>query len=300
MEFDEQMANQADSHGIVAATTVAEAPAPQNGATADSIATSVAIDDSVTAVEKAPPPHIDKDLTSPDLFLNRELTWLAFNRRVLHEAEDQRNPLLERLKFLAITASNLDEFFMKRIGGLKQQVVAGMHELTVDGRAPQQQINECYLVVRELEQRQREVGPHILRELENHGIRVRLYASLSDEECKSVRDYYYKNIFPLVTPQAMDPAHPFPFVSNLSLNLLVTVRYPGDVESVMARDKVPLGHGISRCMRVGNENRFVPLEDVMDDNLDLLFPGMEVTSCEFFRVTRNANTERDEEEADEL
>src|SRR5258707_15836699 len=99
------------------------------------------------AIEKAPPPRIDKALSSPDLFLNRELTWLAFNRRVLHEAEDERNPLLERLKFLAITGSNLDEFFMKRIGGLKQQVVAGMHELTVDGRTPQQQLVECIAYV---------------------------------------------------------------------------------------------------------------------------------------------------------
>ncbi len=266
---------------------------------ADSIATSV-IDGSVTAVEKTPPPHIDKDLTSPDLFLNRELTWLAFNRRVLHEAEDERNPLLERLKFLAITASNLDEFFMKRIGGLKQQVVAGMHELTVDGRTPQQQINECYTVVREIEQRQREVGPHILRELENHGIRVRLYASLSDDECKSVRDYYYKNIFPLVTPQAMDPAHPFPFVSNLSLNLLVTARYQNDSDPLMARVKVPVGFGIPRFLRVGKQNDFVRLEDVVANNLDLLFPGMLIDSYELFRVTRNANTERDEDEADDL
>jgi polyphosphate kinase len=300
MEFDEQMGNQPDSHGIIAATTIADAPTLHDGAAADSIATSAVINGSVTAVEKAPPPHIDKDLTSPDLFLNRELTWLAFNRRVLHEAEDNRNPLLERLKFLAITASNLDEFFMKRIGGLKQQVVAGMHELTVDGRTPQQQINECYTVVRELEDRQREVGPHILRELENHGIRVRLYASLSDDECKSVRDYYYKNIFPLVTPQAMDPAHPFPFVSNLSLNLLVTARYQNDSDPLMARVKVPVGFGIPRFLRVGKQNDFVRLEDVVANNLDLLFPGMLIDSYELFRVTRNANTERDEDEADDL
>jgi polyphosphate kinase len=124
----------------------------------------------VAAVEKAAAPRIDKELSSPDLFLNRELTWLSFNRRVLREAEDERNPLLERLKFLAITASNLDEFFMKRIGGLKQQVVAGMQELTVDGRTPQQQIAECYAVVREQEQRQRELGPQLLAKLENYGI----------------------------------------------------------------------------------------------------------------------------------
>jgi polyphosphate kinase len=300
MEADEYMANQVDDSVTTAATTVAEAPAPQNGSAVASPAVANLADGSVTAVEKAPPPHIDKDLASPDLFLNRELTWLAFNRRVLHEAEDERNPLLERIKFLAITASNLDEFFMKRIGGLKQQVVAGMHELTVDGRSPQQQITECYQVVREIEQRQREVGPHILRELENHGIRVRLYASLSDNERESVREYYYKNIFPLVTPQAMDPAHPFPFVSNLSLNLLVTARYQNDSDPLMARVKVPIGFGIPRFIRVGKQNDFVRLEDVISNNLDLLFPSMLIDSYELFRVTRNANTERDEDEADDL
>jgi len=294
------MGNQADNPGIVAATTVADAPAPQNGAAADPSAAASIAHGAVSAVEKAPPPRIDKDLTSPDLFLNRELTWLAFNRRVLHEAEDERNPLLERLKFLAITASNLDEFFMKRIGGLKQQVVAGMHELTVDGRTPQQQIAECYLVVRELEQRQRELGPQILSQLENYGIRVRLYSSLSADERKSIREYYYKNIFPLVTPQAMDPAHPFPFVSNLSLNLLVTARSQNDSDALMARVKVPIGFGIPRFIRVGNQSDFVRLEDVVANNLDLLFPSMLIDSYELFRVTRNANTERDEDEADDL
>ena len=300
MGINEYMANQADNPGIVASTAVAEAPAPRNGVAAASPVVADIVDTPVVAVEKAPPPHIDKDLASPDLFLNRELTWLAFNRRVLHEAEDERNPLLERLKFLAITASNLDEFFMKRIGGLKQQVVAGMHELTVDGRSPQQQIAECYQVVRELEQRQRELGPQILRQLENHGIRVRLYASLSEAERKSIREYYYKNIFPLVTPQAMDPAHPFPFVSNLSLNLLVTARYQNDSDPLMARVKVPIGFGIPRFLRVGTQSDFVRLEDVVANNLDLLFPSMLIDSFELFRVTRNANTERDEDEADDL
>src|SRR5271169_6846094 len=245
-------------------------------------------------------PMAGLSVDKPAYFLNRETSWLAFNRRVLEEAEDERNPLLERLKFLAITASNLDEFFMKRIGGLKQQVVAGMQELTVDGRTPQQQIAECYLVVRDLEQRQRELGPQILMELERYGIRVRLYASLSDDERKTVREYYYKNIFPLVTPQAMDPAHPFPFVSNLSLNLLVTARYQNDSDPLMARVKVPVGFGIPRFLRVGKQNDFVRLEDVVANNLDLLFPSMLIDSYELFRVTRNANTERDEDEADDL
>src|ERR1700719_2325196 len=203
------MGNQADTPELSAAPGSGSAAVAQNGAT-EAAAGAVVLEAVGPEVEKAPAPKIDKELSSPDLFLNRELTWLAFNRRVLHEAEDERNPLLERLKFLAITASNLDEFFMKRIGGLKQQVVAGMQELTVDGRTPQQQVAECYLVVRELEQRQRELGPQILGQLENYGSRVRSCSSLTADERKLIRDYYYKNIFPLVTPQAIDPAHPFP------------------------------------------------------------------------------------------
>jgi polyphosphate kinase len=251
------MGNQTDTSLVSATPIPADAPTAQNGASLDPPASPVVADGTVAvavgAVDKVTPPRIDKDLTSPDLFLNRELTWLAFNRRVLHEAEDQRNPLLERLKFLAITASNLDEFFMKRIGGLKQQVVAGMQELTVDGRTPQQQVAESYLEVREQEQRQRELVPQILGELENYGIRVRDYSSLTPDERKQIREYYYKNIFPLVTPQAMDPAHPFPFVSNLSLNLLVTARYQDDSDPMMARVKVPIGFGIPRFLRIGNQ-----------------------------------------------
>src|SRR5271168_1527642 len=294
------MGNQADPPELSAAPSVAGATIAQNGAAIESPAGAVALDTVVPAVEKPSPPKVDKELSSPDLFLNRELTWLAFNRRVLHEAEDERNPLLERLKFLAITASNLDEFFMKRIGGLKQQVVAGMQELTVDGRTPQQQIAECYLVVREQERRQRELGPQILGQLENYGIRLRPYSGLTADERKLIRDFYYKNIFPLVTPQAMDPAHPFPFVSNLSLNLLVTARYENDSDPMMARVKVPVGFGIPRFIRVGKQNDFVRLEDLVANTLDLLFPSMLIDSYELFRVTRNANTERDEDNADDL
>jgi polyphosphate kinase len=240
------------------------------------------------------------DLNAPELYLNRELTWLKFNARVLAEAQDPRNPLLERVKFLAITASNLDEFFMKRIGGLKQQAVVGMQELTVDGRTPQQQIIECYERIRAFEQAQREVLTELLGLLEQQGIRVHTYDELTKEQRQALRDEYCKTIFPLVTPQAMDPAHPFPFVSNLSLNLLVSLHYPEDPESLRARVKVPVGTGIPRFLHVGDAHHLVPLEDVMSHNLDLLFPGMEIETCQLFRVTRNANTERDEEEADDL
>jgi polyphosphate kinase len=240
------------------------------------------------------------ELGAPELFLNRELTWLAFNRRVFEEALDEQNPLLERVKFLAITASNLDEFFMKRIGGLKQQVVAGMQELTVDGRTPQQQIDECLAEIRDFERHQRVLLPTLLEELKKNDVRVLSFEQLTGEERAAIRDYYFRNIFPLVTPQALDPAHPFPFISNLSLNLLVTLRTPDDTEPSLARVKVPVGLGIPRFLRVDGTNRFVPLEDVVAHTLDLLFPGMTIDSYEFFRVTRNANTERDEDEADDL
>ncbi|MGH7908131.1 MAG: polyphosphate kinase 1 [Candidatus Binataceae bacterium] len=241
------------------------------------------------------------ELSSPALYLNRELTWLAFNRRVLRQAEDERNPLLERLKFLAITASNLDEFFMKRIGGLKQQVVVGMQELTVDGRTPQQQIAECHEIVRDFEDRQRGVTLALLERLRQNDIHLCSYAELTEADQAALREYYIKNIFPLVTPLAMDPAHPFPFVSNLSLNLLISARDTPAGDPVMARVKVPIGGGVPRFLGVnGAPNRFVPLEEVMARNLDLLFPGMQIDACEMFRVTRNANTELDEDEADDL
>ncbi len=242
----------------------------------------------------------DPRLGSPELYLNRELTWLEFNKRVLFEASDRRNALLERVKFLAITASNLDEFFMKRIGGLKQQVAAGIQDLTVDGRTPQQQIAESYALVHELDKRQREILPELMSQLAEHDIRILRYDELNDDQQEEIREYYFRNIFPLVTPQAMDPAHPFPFISNLSFNLLVTIRYDAESEPLMARVKVPLGFGIRRFLKVGRGNDYVRLEDVMANNLDLLFPSMEIDSCELFRVTRNANTERDEDEADDL
>jgi polyphosphate kinase len=171
------------------------------------------------------------DPNAPDWYLNRELTWLAFNQRVLHEAQDERTPLLERVKFLAIVSSNLNEFFMKRIGGLKQQIGARVQELTVDGRNPGQQLNECLAVVRDIVEQQRVLASHLHGLLKEQGIRLRSYKRLTEVERKQMREYYLSNIFPLVTPQTMDPAHPFPFISNLSLNLLVTVRYPNDEAS---------------------------------------------------------------------
>ena len=250
------------------------------------------------APEEEPIPAID--LTAPEWYLNRELTWLAFNRRVLHEAQDERTPLLERVKFLAIVSSNLDEFFMKRIGGLKQQIGARVRELTVDGRSPEQQLSECLAVVRDIVEQQRVLASQLHVLLKEQSIVMRSYQRLTDAQRQGMRDYYLENIFPLVTPQTMDPAHPFPFISNLSLNLLVTVRYPNDDSTGLARIKVPVGSGIPRFLKVGDAELYVPLEDVVANNLDLLFPGMVIEACELFRVTRNAITERDEDLADDL
>lgn len=242
------------------------------------------------------------DLNAPELYLNRELTWLNFNRRVLAQARDQRVPLLERAKFIAITCSNLDEFFMKRIGGLKQQIGAGITDLSVDGRNPQQQIEACHEVIRELEKDKNELFEQTIAELADNGIELLAWDHFTAEEQFYLRSYFQANIYPLVTPQGIDPAHPFPFISNLSLNLLVTLRHPGapDLQPALARVKVPVGPDVPRFLSIPGTYRFARLEDIMSHNLDLLFPKMEIIDCCQFRVTRNAVTELDEEQADDL
>ncbi|MBD1401247.1 polyphosphate kinase 1 [Pelovirga terrestris] len=241
------------------------------------------------------------DLGDPSLYLNRELSWMEFNNRVLSQAADQRLPLLERVKFLAIYGSNMDEFFMKRIGGLKQQVAAGIQDTTVDGRTPRQQIEACYQTLIDQSVRREQTLKELLRALAKAGIEILAYHELEPGEQKALRSYFYDNLFPLITPQSVDPTHPFPFISNLSLNLFVKLRYPGDKEISLARVKVPVGAGANRFQQVGQQgHRYVLLEEMMEQNLDLLFPGMEILSCELFRVTRNANTSKDEEHADDL
>ena len=280
-------------------STKKAAAVPQASARPRRRPTRAAVQEPAPAETPQPPAQPETDLRDPALYLNRELTWLEFNRRVLNEAEDGRTPLLERVKFLAIVSSNLDEFFMKRIGGLKQQVGAGVQELTVDGRTPQQQIDEAQAVVSEIEGRKERLLPDVLGRLAEHGIEVLDHSDLSEEERETLRAYYIENVMPLVTPQAIDPAHPFPFISNLSLNLLVTLNYKEE-ESTTARVKVPIGAGLPRFLRIGSGDRFVPLEQVISSNLDLLFPRMNIESCEPFYVTRNANLARESDVADDL
>ncbi|MGI6637628.1 MAG: polyphosphate kinase 1 [Desulfobulbus sp.] len=241
------------------------------------------------------------DLDSPEWYLNRELSWLAFNQRVIHESVDERNPLLERVNFLAIIGSNLDEFFMKRIGGLKQQVGAKVKQLSTDGRTPQQQIDECYEIIRDLLEQKQTMEQVLLERLAEENIHILAYKELSERQQENMALYFRENIYPLLTPQGMDPAHPFPFISNLSLNLLVATRHRDDDHIYLNRIKIPTGAGIPRFIKVEPRRHvYVLFEDIIANNLDVIFPGMVVESCAEFRVTRNAITEKLTDQAVDL
>ncbi|MFT5729597.1 MAG: polyphosphate kinase [Desulforhopalus sp.] len=240
------------------------------------------------------------DLKSPEWYLNRELTWLEFNKRVLHEGQDDRNPLLERFFFLAIVGANLDEFFMKRIGGLKQQVGASVKRLSIDGRLPQEQIDICYESVREILAEQLSLEQNLQQLLAKQKIFIKKYSGLTSRDKQSVDSYFVSDIYPLLTPQGMDPAHPFPFISNLSINLLVSCRYQDNDHSYLNRIKIPISSDMPRFVKVGKGDTYILLEDLVANNLELLLPGMEIETCETFRVTRNAITERHEEQANDL
>ncbi|MGB3221517.1 MAG: polyphosphate kinase 1 [Desulforhopalus sp.] len=240
------------------------------------------------------------NLQSPEWYLNRELTWLEFNKRVLHEAQDSRNPLLERVFFLAVVGSNLDEFFMKRIGGLKQMVGASVKTPSIDGRLPQEQIDICHEVVREILDKQLNLEVDLQRLLTRKGIKIKQYKDLTKEEKETINRTFRNEIYPLLTPQGMDPTHPFPFISNLSINLLVSVRYPNSDHSYLNRIKIPTSADLPRFIQISKDHVYILLEDLVSNNLQLLLPGMEVETCATFRVTRNAITEKHEEQANDL
>jgi polyphosphate kinase len=244
--------------------------------------------------------EIPADPRAPEAYLNRELTWLNFAFRVVQQAYDPRVPLLERVRFLGIVGATIDEFFQKRIGGLQRQLAAGVTTAGADGRTPEMLVGECFVETRRLDALMRAAWHELQAPLEAHGIAVVPYAAIPPSEQRALRENYLRNVFPLVTPQAMDPAHPFPFISNLSINLLVTLHYPNDAVPLLARVKVPVGNGIPRLVRIGQTWNFVTLEDVVAHNLDLLFPDMVIETCSVFRVTRSAVTEGDEDVAEDL
>ncbi len=242
------------------------------------------------------------DLEDPRWYLNRELTWLEFNKRVLQEGMDNRNPLLERVFFLSVVGSNFDEFFMKRIGGLKQQVGAGVKKLSVDGMLPEEQIEACSVSVRQIFEQRQGLESELLTLLEGEGILFLKYSDLSDSQKARMDTYFSENVYPLLTPQGIDPAHPFPFISNLSLNLLVlTSEFEGGQEH-LNRIKVPTGIGVPRFIPCGRvqEHIYITFEDLVANNLPHLFPGMVIKGSWLFRVTRNAITERHAEQANDL
>ncbi|PCR90431.1 polyphosphate kinase 1 [Natrinema ejinorense] len=239
------------------------------------------------------------DLSDPSYYLNRELSELAFQRRVLHEVLDADNPLLERVKFLAIVTKNLDEFFRKRIGGLKQQIAAGITEETPDGRTPEEQWAAALEEARPLFERQTACYREEIRPaLADEGIRILDYDDFTVDERQQLREYFESSVLPTLTPLTFDPAHPFPFISNQSLSLAVLTRgRPGD-ELTFSRVKIPRNQ--LRFVQVGDDTRYVLLEDIVRANLDLLFPDVEVVDTALFRVTRNAEVRRDEEVAEDL
>ncbi|MGQ0830987.1 MAG: RNA degradosome polyphosphate kinase [Microthrixaceae bacterium] len=232
-------------------------------------------------------------------YLNRELSWLDFNARVLALAEDPAVPILERAKFLAIFSQNLDEFFQVRVAGLKDQVAAGLPTTAPDGSSPAQQLEEIRGRVVELVDRQeRAFLDQVVPALADVGIRLSSWDELDDDDEKFLVDTFEKRIFPVLTPLAVDPGHPFPYISNLSLNLAMSLRDPVTAERRFARVKVP--DLLPRFVVMPDGERFVPLEQVIAAHLDQLFPGMEVAAHHSFRVARNADLTLEEEEADDL
>ena len=224
------------------------------------------------------------------LYLSRELSWIEFNARVLHEAFDPRNPLLERLKFLAIFSTNLDEFYMVRIAGLRRQVAAGGAQPFFDGLTPQEAIDAVRVRVAELVARARScLYDELLPALADRGVRLLTMSELTPAEWLFVDDFFESQVFPVLTPLAVDPGHPFPYISNLSLSLAVQVRDPNRGTEHFARVKVP--KSLPRWVPCGRPNQFVPLEQVIGANLGALFPGMEVTGWYAFRITRYSDLE---------
>ncbi len=243
------------------------------------------------------------------LIINRELSWIEFNQRVLEEALDPRHPLLERLKFLAIFSSNLDEFFMVRVSGLQEAVEGGFGERSPDGLTPMEQLKAIHAKLRPLlEIQMRCLKEDIFPALAANDIMIRRYGELSKRERKHADNYYLHNVFPMLTPQAVDPGHPFPYVSNLSLNLGVMVAPPqgkktdltGTVkEARFARIKLP--PLVPKLVPIDDKgNAFTFLGSLISANIQTLFPNMRTGKCHLFRVTRDADFEIKDDEASDL
>lgn len=242
------------------------------------------------------------NLKNPDLYFNRELSWLKFNERVLEEAADGSHPLLERLKFLSIFSSNLDEFYMIRVAGLKEQVAADIHELPIDGLTPHQTIERIAKKVHtDMDQHSRLLVEDVLPKLRRKGIRIRHYNTLKADQKDYLRTYFKEKIFPVLTPLAIDPAHPFPQLRNLGLNLLIELRDPmskGDTRIAV----LPIPSLLDRFIPIPGKQKgdHLLLEDLIVPHLATLFRNMVILNANPFRITRNADIDLSEAEADDL
>jgi polyphosphate kinase len=248
------------------------------------------------------------DLKNPSYYINRELSQIEFNNRVLNEAFSEEHPLLEQVKFLAITASNMDEFFMVRVSGLKQLVYLGITERPADGLLPREQLLAVHRAATALVEREMAAWHQLHTAMMDAGIHVLNYGELKKRKQDRLREYFEQEIFPVLTPLAFDPGHPFPHISNLSINLAVLIRDPDSGATHFARVKVP--STLPRLVPLKpldpddlltpTVQKFAWVEEVIAANLDRLFPGMEIVAAHPFRVTRNTDMEIQEEEADDL
>ncbi|HEX9739864.1 MAG TPA: RNA degradosome polyphosphate kinase, partial [Ignavibacteriaceae bacterium] len=253
-----------------------------------------------------------KKYNDPKNFFNRDLSWIEFNSRVLEEALDPEQPLLEKVKFLSIFHSNLDEFYMIRVSGLKEQIAANVLEPTIDGLTPIEQLQKIEKMIMPMLKTTLELWLNeIIPALRENNIEIAEYENLTDDEKEKLKEYFRKEIFPVLTPLAFDPGRPFPYISNLSLSLAILVRKPNG-ENHFARVKVP--NILPRLMQIDSiitpekklqtnghfGAKFIWLGDLIKANLSMLFPGMEILEAHRFRITRDTDIELQEDEADDL
>jgi polyphosphate kinase len=237
------------------------------------------------------------DRESKDRFINRELSWLAFNTRVLQEADNQKYPLLERLRFLTISGSNLDEFYMVRVAGLKGQMSAGVTYTSAEGASPIVQLRAINAAATELMERQQACWGRLRSELEEHGVSVLGRDNLDSDDIRWLEDHFRRHIFPVLTPLAVDPAHPFPFIPNFGFALVLEMRETA--KSAQRRALIPMPNSLDRFVRLpGPEIRFIPLEELIETFIGLIFPDYEIEECGQFRVIRDGEVEIDEEAED--
>ncbi|CAN5312182.1 polyphosphate kinase 1 [soil metagenome] len=246
--------------------------------------------------------HEGLDIFGSDYFINFELSWLQFNWRVLAQAQDLSLPLLERIKFIGIVCSNLDEFFQKRVGGLKRQMVAGVSELSVDGLTPEQQLKDIRKEVLKMIKAYRQCYfDDLIPMLAEEGVQIVLFNKLPKNLRNEAEHYFESQLYPIITPLAVDEAHPFPFISNKSRSLAIKLRNLKTGTSHFARIKIPSNRPRWITLKKSKKARvLVSISDIITEKIDRFFPGMEIESAHLFRVTRNADVERHDEEADDL